>query len=94
MKHPTRYMRDGTATTRRVHGVQRTPCDDTSHLACFVPVMSWAGDPVPRPRPDWHIAVLNTAGKIMMTGPLVGRETRQFEAGLIRRARDAFAKET
>lgn len=89
MKHPKRIMRDGTATTRRVHGVEPVACDNPYHTACFEAVTSWAGDPIPRQNHDWHI-YLSRSQTWCLLGPLVGRETPQFEAGLKRRALAAF----
>lgn len=89
MKHPKRYMRDGMATTRRAHGVVEVKCDNPYHVVCFEAITSWAGDPIPRPNHDWHI-YLDRQQKWCLLGPLVGRESAQFEAGLRRRARTAW----
>jgi hypothetical protein len=92
MQHPKRHMRDGTATTRRAHGVERVECDNPYHAVCFEAVTSWAGDPIPRRNKDWHV-YLNREGVSCLLGPLVGRETPQFEAGLMRRAVNALRAE-
>lgn len=82
--HPKRYMRDGTATTRRVFGVVPVACDNPAHVRCYLAVTSWAGDPIPRPDDRWH-AYLSASGAVCLLGPLVGRETPQFQTGIKRR---------
>jgi len=91
MKHPKRYMADGTATSRRVSGVTPVECDNPNHAECYLAVTSWAGDPIPRPDSNWH-AYVSHSGTICLLGPLVGRETPQFQAGIkarVARARKA-----
>lgn len=84
--HPVRYMKDGTATTRKTHGVESVECDNPYHAACFEPVMSWAGDPIPRRNNGWHIWI-DRSGSVKVSGPLVDRESDQFVTGLKRRAK-------
>jgi hypothetical protein len=91
--YPKRYMRDGTATTRRVHDVVPVECDNAYHVRCFEAVTSWAGDPLPRRDGRWHIYA-NRKGEIRILGPLVGVESAQFEAGLKRRVRNKIEKES
>ena len=91
MQHPKRYMRDGTATTRRAHGVVPVECDNPYHVVCFEAVTSWAGQPTPRQDNNWHI-YMDRDNEMRLFGPLVGRESPQFEAGLKRRALAAFRK--
>lgn len=84
MKHPKRYMRDGVATTRRVRDVTEVQCTIHPWGKCFLAVTSWAGDPTPRADERWH-AYECRSGAIGLLGPLVGRETPQFQQGIRRR---------
>ncbi|MFB7311779.1 hypothetical protein [Streptomyces sp. NPDC056192] len=84
MSHPKRYMRDGTATTRRAHDVVKVECNNAAHAECYEAVTSWAGQPIPRRDNNWHIYVSNS-GAVCLLGPLVGRESPQFQEGLKRR---------
>lgn len=92
MTHPKRFMRDGTATTSRAHDVVPVECDNPYHARCFEAVTSWAGQPTPRQDNNWHV-YLNRDGVACLLGPLVGRETAQFEAGLKRRVLNKIAEE-
>lgn len=92
MEHPKRYMRDGTATTRRTHGVEKVECDNPNHVRCFEAITSWAGQPIPGRDSNWHV-YLSKSGNICLLGPLVGRESVQFEEGLKRRVKNAIEKE-
>lgn len=89
MDHPVRHMKDGTATTRRTHDVVSVECDNPYHVACFEPIMSWAGDPIPRHDNRWHI-FLDREEVMQVSGPLVARESNQFVTGLKRRARAMY----
>lgn len=84
--YPVRYMADGTATTRKTHDVVRVECDNPYHVDCYEPIMSWAGDPVPRHDNRWHIHQ-DRGGKIHVSGTLADRESPQFLEGLRRRMR-------
>lgn len=84
--YPVRRMRDGMATTRKVHDVVPVECDNSQHAECWETVTSWAGDPIPRRDDRWHIYV-SKAGAICLLGPLVGQESPQFQEGLKRRVR-------
>lgn len=84
--YPVRHMKDGTATTHKTHDVVSVECDNPYHVACFEPIMSWAGDPIPRHDNRWHI-FLDRAGAMEVSGPLVARESSQFVTGLKQRAR-------
>lgn len=92
MEHPKRYMRDGMATTRRAHGVEKVECNNPYHVQCFEAVTSWAGAPIPRRDSNWHV-YLDKSGNVCLLGPLVGRESVQFEVGLKRRVKNAIEKE-
>ncbi|WP_405668050.1 hypothetical protein [Streptomyces sp. NBC_00055] len=82
--HPKRSMRDGTATTRRTDDVERVECNIPAHVECYEAATSWAGQPIPRRDSNWHIYVTKSDA-VCLLGPLVGRETQQFEDGLKRR---------
>lgn len=88
--HPKRFMRDGTATSRRVDGVTPVECTNSAHVRCFLAVTSWAGDPIPRPDERWH-AYVSKSGAVCLLGPFVGFESAQFQAGIKRRVRNAIA---
>lgn len=85
MRHPKRYMRDGTATTRRVRGIAPVDCDNPAHARCFEALTSWAGDPNPHPDSHWHVYTSTRSGVVCLLGPFVGRETPQFQTGLKQR---------
>ena len=89
--YPERYMRDGTATTRRAHDVVSVECDSPYHVVCYEAVTSWAGDTAPRRNPDWHI-YMDRQNVWHVFGPLSEHESVQFVAGLKRRAHMAFRK--
>jgi len=91
VKHPKRYMRDGTATTRRAHDVVSVTCTNPNHVDCYEAVTSWAGQPIPTRDMNWHIYV-DKQGNVCLYGPLVGRESAQFQAGLKRRVVNKRAK--
>lgn len=89
--HRKRFMRDGTATTRRVHCVVAVECTHPHHVACYEPVTSWAGQPNPRQDNTWHIYV-DRRGIPWVSGPLTERESPQFKSGLKRRAMNIYRK--
>lgn len=91
MNHPKRYMRDGTATTTRAHDVVRVPCSNPSHVECYEAITSWAGQPLPSRDTRWHIYV-SKSDAVCLLGPLVGRESVQFQEGLKRRVRNKRSK--
>lgn len=91
MKHPKRYMRDGTACSTRVRGVVRVACNNPAHVECFEALTSWAGEPTPLRDPSWH-AYISKSGAVCLLGPLVGLETPQFQEGIKRRVRNARSK--
>lgn len=78
MEFPKRYLTDGTATTRRVVGLEPTGVPGEWRI-----LTAWAGNHAPEDQ-GWRATVAQD-GTVELSG-IPERETPQLRAGIVRRA--------